>query len=735
MRLTFGLTIFLGAFLLFVVQPMVARMILPVLGGTPAVWNTCMVFFQACLLAGYAYAHVIARGFIGRWQTILHGGILFLPLTVLPIRVVDHVTAAYVPTSAPTAWLLYRLLVSVGLPFFVVSATSPLLQRWFSTTGHSESADPYFLYGASNAGSMLALLAYPFLLEPNVGLTRQSQYWSWGYSSLILLFGVCAIWGWVKPKPTGSHAENSEVKADEPITALTWARWCALAFLPSSLMLGVTTYLSTDIASGPMLWIVPLALYLLSFILTFARREWIPHVWMLNALPWTTMVLVAVLAAGLVWKIWIPIHLLNFFVVAMVCHGTLARSRPASTHLTAFYLALSFGGVLGGAFNALVAPLTLQTIAEYPFVMILACLVIPRRSESSKRPLSRWGELRLPGLILGLTACIASGWTGSSGSALTALATAGVAGALVLVCVRHRTQPVSFALGLGAVLLGIALTEGVNGRLLYRERDFFGVVKVTETPGGTYHRLFHGSTLHGEQSFEPARMREPLTYFTRSGPIGQLMEVFQTNPAPARVGVAGLGVGSLASYARPTDRWVFYEIDPAVTRIASDARFFTYLRDSPAAGLDVVLGDARQRIAREPERGFRLLILDAFSSDAVPVHLMTREAVQIYLQKLAAGGLIAFNLSSRYLDLEPVVGGLALDAGLVCLVRADLAVSPGDKKLGKQPSIWAVMARSPAELRALNRDPRWHPARTVRGESVWTDDYSNLVQHFILGIR
>jgi hypothetical protein len=712
-------------------------MILPVLGGTPAVWNTCMVFFQACLLTGYAYAHAIGRGFglNGRWQTVLHGGVLLVPLVALPIRVADDTSLASLPSRDPTAWLLGRLLVGVGLPFFVVSTTSPLLQRWFSKTGHAESSDPYFLYVASNAGSIMALLAYPFLIEPNVGLSNQSRIWSWGYLALVALCAVSAAWLWGKPKPAEDRDADPTDLPAEPVTVLRWATWCALAFVPSSLMLGVTTYLSTDISSGPMLWIIPLSLYLLSFILTFSRREWLPHALMTGLLPFTTMILVPVLAAGLVWKVLIPVHLLNFFLVAMVCHGTLARLRPGSAHLTSFYLAVSFGGVLGGAFNALVAPLVFQTIAEYPLVLILACFALPRHVANAKHLARSWAAAAAPAIILLLTAAITTGSTGSSGSTATALATTAVAGILILACVRHRRRPISFALSLGAVLLGTSLTEGVNGRLLHRERDFFGVVRVTETADASFHRLFHGSTLHGEQSLEPKRRREPLTYFTPSGPMGQLIDVLNADASPARIAVAGLGVGSLASYARPSDDWVFYEIDAAVDRIARDPQFFTYIRDSQAASLEIRLGDARRSLAADSGVPFRMLILDAFSSDAVPIHLMTREALQLYLRRLAPGGIIAFNLSSRYVDLEPVVGVLAKDAGLVCLVRADTDVPSSERKRGKQPSIWAVMARSPTDLRALNRDPRWHSARAPSGEPVWTDDYSNLARHFILGLR
>ncbi|MBX6312392.1 MAG: fused MFS/spermidine synthase [Isosphaeraceae bacterium] len=728
----FAVTLLVGAALLFCVQPMVAKSVLPLLGGAPAVWNTCMVFFQSLLLAGYAYAHATTSRLGVRRQAILHVAPLVLPLLVLPIDVAHG--ADQPPSQAdPTAWLLRRLLATVGLPFFAVSATAPLLQRWFAETGHPSAEDPYFLYGASNLGSMLALLVYPTLIEPNLGLARQSRYWSIGYMLLAVLVLLCAVLIWRSPRPISCSLDRSE-----PLGSLSNHRragWVALAFIPSSLMLGVTTYLATDIASVPLLWVIPLALYLLTFILVFARRPIVPHAVMVRLLPIAVMLLAPALAAGLVQVFWVPLHLLTFFAAAMVCHGELGRRRPAVGHLTAFYLAVSIGGVLGGIFNALVAPVVFDRVAEYPLAIVLALLAVPAGNQGGWIPRGLAREVVIPFLIFLLAAALLRNLGGIAGTAVGALGVMIASGLMVLVAWTHRSRPVRFALAVGAVLLASGLSSGVDGRLLYRERSFFGVARVTQVEDEDCHRLFHGSTLHGQQCLEPSRRREPLTYFTRSGPIGQVFEVLRERRPSLSVAVVGLGAGTLACYAEPGDRWTFYEIDPVIARIARDPRYFTYLADCRAGLPEVILGDARLRLRDAPAGSYDLIVLDAFSSDAAPTHLLTREALRLYRRKLAAGGLLAFNLSSRYLDLDPVLGALARDAGLIGRIRHDLDLSRAEVRAGKQPSIWAVLAARAADLGPLADDPRWQEPRIRPQEVIWTDDFSDIVPHLLLRPR
>jgi hypothetical protein len=734
MTALYALTICASAALLFLVQPMFARMVLPLLGGSPAVWNTAMVFFQAALLAGYAYAHAGAARLGVRRQAALHLVVLLLPLAVLPIAIPSGWTP---PTQGnPSLWLLGLMAVAVGLPFFAVSATSPLLQRWFAATGHRQASDPYFLYAASNVGSMLALLAYPVVVEPHLRLAEQSRLWMWGYGLVVILIAACAVILWktsghrVPERPTPS----AELPTPTSIAAPRRLRWVFLAFVPSSLMLGVTSYLSSDIAVIPLMWIVPLALYLLTFILAFARREWIPRLLLVRAFPMFVVALVLLYnlqsaepIAGL-----IGLHLVTFFLAALLCHGRLAADRPGPEHLTEFYLWLSVGGVLGGVFNALIAPVVFHAIVEYPLALALACFAGLGAAVPGSAP-----TLRSSGLPA-VRACVAPVLFGVVITALVLLVertpyrtnpvvTGLLFGVPALVCFLFSRQPLRFAIGVGALFVAGSFFQREKGSVLYAERSFFGVNRVMLDPTRQYHLLIHGVTLHGSQSLDPARRHEALTYYHWSGPAGQVLQLYASD-APKQVAVVGLGAGSLATYARPGQAWTYYEIDPAVERIARNEAFFTFLHDA-AAPVGVVPGDARLSLVREPDEKFDVMLLDAFSSDAIPVHLVTREALALYRRKLAPGGLLAFHISNLHLDLEPVFANLARDAGLAALIRDDTDVRPADYRNGKSPSIWLVMARTPADLARLAQDFRWVVPR-ANDQPVWTDDYSSLLRAF-----
>jgi hypothetical protein len=730
----FASTLFLSAALLFSVQPMVAKMTLPLVGGSSAVWGTCMVFFQAALLGGYAYAHLTTTWLGVRRQAIVHAGLILLPLFVLPIGITLDAARSLSPEKDPAAWLLWLLLTTVGLPFFMVSTSAPLLQRWFASTGHPAAADPYFLYGASNLGSLLALLAYPLVLEPQLRLAHQSGAWAVGYGVLVALTLACAIA--VRRSKAGGHPAGdppAAALARERLTAGQWLHWMALAFIPSSLMLGLTMYLTTDIAAIPLLWVIPLALYLLTFILTFARRPVLRHSRMIRALPMAVVILALAMSVSSVTQpIFIPIHLLTFFLAAMVCHGELVRLRPSHEHLTAFYLAMSCGGVVGGLFNALVAPMIFDRVVEYPLALVLTCLVLPQaRPDSStrwSRPLDWALPLTLGAFAWGLSTVVQP----RSESQQDDVGVKLVFGLAALGCYTFKERPVRFALGIGAVLLAGGAYASNFGRVLYQHRDYFGVVRVTHVVSGNYHRLIHGHTLHGQQALGPERRREPLSYYHRSGPIGQVFDGSRTRLAEANIAVIGLGAGTLACFAEPGQRWTFYEIDPVVARIARDPRYFTFLEESRAASTAVVLGDARLKVRDAPEHGYGLIVLDAFSSDAIPTHLLTREALRLYLSKLAQGGLIAFHISNSYIDLAPVLGALARDAHLKCLVRRDLDVGPEDVRRGKEPSIWAVMAARDADLGGLVQDPRWQSPPVRADEAAWSDDFSNIIEHLLV---
>ena len=709
-------TLGMGAGLLFLVEPMIARMVLPQLGGSPSVWNTCMVFFQAALLAGYAYAHAISGM---RRPIVLHAAILAAPLAFLPIAFAPDAAKGLGAGSDLTFWLLGLLIVTAGVPFFAVATTTPVLQGWFARSGHASAADPYFLYGASNLGSLAALVAYPTLVEPNLGLAAQSRLWAAGYALLAISTISCAFT--LRPSAMGKIAREEDA---EPLKLLRWARWAGLAALPSSLMLGVTTYLSTDIAPVPLLWVVPMAIYLLTYVLAFARRPPLSPGLVGRLLPIAVALLTLAMSFGGAAPAMISLHLLTFFLAAMACHGELARLRPPSRHLTAFFLAMSVGGVLGGAFNAIAAPLIFDRLAEYPLAIALACLVLPWPGSGGRRLLDL---ALLPTAIavftLGMTVAIEASTRGAASGVAWKL----VYGAAALACLALGRRPVAFALAIGAVLLAGGLAEGPSARVEHRERGFFGVLKVVRTDGGEARSLVHGATLHGRQDLRPGHRREPLLYYHREGPVAQ---AFEALPGKAAVAIVGLGAGSLACYARAGERWTFYEIDPAVVRIAQDPAFFTFLRDCEAGSPRVVLGDARLRLREAPDGAYDLVVLDAFSSDAVPAHLLTREAWQLYRRKLATGGRIAVHLSNRYLDLVPVVAASALAEGMACRVRSDPASEPERRSRGVEPTTWAVLARGPADLGPLADDSRWMIPEVTPGDRPWSDDWTDLARHF-----
>jgi spermidine synthase len=711
----FGLALFVSAFLLFWVQLMVAKMILPLLGGSPSVWNTCLFFFQATLLLGYGYAYLASQGLKAKQQIWLHGLILLLPLPLLPIALKHWLPPA---DANPISWLLGLLVIEVGLPFFVVATSAPLLQQWFAQADHPDSADPYFLYAASNAGSLLGLLSYPFVIEPNLTLYQQSWGWAIAYVLLAVLILTCGLCLWRQQAPVAQLSTSlAPDSIDKLPTRLQQWGWVLLSFLPSSLLLGTTTYLTTDIAAIPLLWAVPLALYLLTFILAFARRPLIQPQQLVDILPLiiTPLVILLLLKVTQPTVIVLPLHLLGLLMIAYVLHGYLAASRPGSQYLTRFYLLISLGGVLGGLLNAIAAPLLFSTVLEYPLVLILSLLLLPSLPTQSKSRLRTTFPLAV-GLLLG---ALLIGWRVSGQDWLGTGLGLGLLGAIAY---GFSFKPWRWGVGCLIILLLGQFSITSLGGVLTTERSFFGVYQVLQDNVGKYNTLLHGTTVHGRQSFDPARQQEPLTYFTRSGPIGQVLTARQFQ----QVAVLGLGVGTLATYAQPGQTWDFYEIDPLVVKLAQDQRYFTFLAQA-AVPLNLVLGDARLRLAQSVHP-YDLIVMDAFSSDAIPVHLITQEAMQLYLSKLTARGLIAVNITNRYLNLEPVLAGLAQHLGLFAIKRQDLSISESEIAAGKSASRWVVIAQHRQDLAFLTQDQRWQMISAIPNTPVWTDHFSNLVQ-------
>jgi SAM-dependent methyltransferase len=711
----YATTIFLGAFLLFLVQPLFARMALPLLGGAPAVWNVAMVFYQSVLLAGYAYAHW-QGGVNRRWWHIV---LMLTALLTLPLAL----PAGWVPPTDrnPTGWLLALMLVTVGLPFFFVSATNPLLQRWFSNWTGEQGRDPYVLSTASNAGSLLALLAYPLLVERCFTLQMQSRAWMWGYVGLIAGLGACA---WFSRFPERSvKAEATRTVTAKP----SWSQrlyWIGLAFIPSSLMLSVTTYLTTEVGSMPLLWVIPLSLYLLSFVFVFSNQAIFRAAPYQRLMPLLTIFITMVLVSGSNSPAWLifGLHLLALVIFSMACHGALAESRPAPDHLTEFYLWMAGGGVLGGAFNSLVAPLLFTRVLEYPISLVLLAWLGARPDFlKNEKKLSGWDAGRA--LAVGGTTWLLAKIAREAGWIDTSYSNTFIFGLPLLIVFSWLKWPRRFALGLAAIFLGSWQHYGTFGTLLEARRSFYGIHRVFER--GSVRQLVHGTTVHGAQNLDPRWAEEPLTYYARSGPFGQMMQHWPGRSSVKEVGAIGLGVGSIAAYARPGENWTFFELDPTVAALARDPRYFHFLDHSPGQ-VRVVLGDGRLTIQKVRPEQFDLIILDAYSSDSLPVHLLTREALQIYLQKLAPGGLLAFHISNRYLDLEPVLSALTSDAGLAAVVQKNLELPPADLAMGKSASHWVIAGRNSGELAFLAGQPGWRalPAPRI---PVWTDEFSSII--------
>jgi hypothetical protein len=983
MLLVFALTLFVSATMLFTIEPMVGKMMLPLLGGTPAVWNTCMVFFQAILLAGYAYAHASTKWLGPRRQAFLHLGVLVLPFLSFLLNAAlasgmlsPNQNLILGQESHPISALLIVLTLSVGVPMFVVCSSAPLLQRWFSATDHPAARDPYFLYGASNLGSMISLLGYPIWIEPFLTLGGQRGSWVVGYGVLAALIGVCAVLMWkarpatepglapetpgdnpgtthqaasnpgstaikhekksvtrdrgkavAKAAPVVEESQTAQIRAGEPVTWQRRLRWTILAAVPSSLMLGVTTYITTDLAAIPLLWVLPLALYLLTFILVFAQVTiraqnitvftviclvcaggafgltcafqndalhllfWVmalvcigvgvkifwfkdPHLvhrTMIMSMPLLLLLLLFMMLSetklpdlrsnilgvdvklpGLILTI--GLHLLSLFVVSMVCHGELAADRPEPKHLTEFFLLMSVGGVVGGLFNGLVAPVVFNAIVEYQLMMVVACLLLPPLSAGRESHWARWVDVALGGVILAIGVVLLlvryndsvpdpaplravggrwipvaflvaiglwipqvwkrfhqpaepdgevvqdyrlsavldlfmpaallvlflglywglpakgvygrvagiSSWMASKNmdvkpDDLIKVLTFGLP---AILCYTFVERWLRFGLGVGALLLAAGASGVIREEALYQDRSFFGVLKVensyifypsTEYPEFRYevNRLVHGTTLHGKQIItDDVNLRNtPISYYFATGPVGQVFRTYNTDPKRP-FAVIGLGTGTMACYAMPGQRVDYYDIDPVVVDISYDTNeFFTFAEDAEDRGVDIglILGDARltfepkgerprlrplrarkgsPKPARKfgtnlkPDDKYGLIVVDAFSSDAIPVHLITKQAIEIYLERMLEDAILCIHISNRYLDLHPVLANIAVALNLEGYHMSD----DDNSGLGKNRSHWVILSRKKEHIQRLLEMPRWqvnNDQLALLGVALW----------------
>ena len=725
--LVYTAAIFVSALLLFSVQPLFAKMVLPRLGGSPAVWSVAMVFFQSLLLAGYVYAHLLMRINNRLIPILVHLALLIVAFLTLPLAI----TARWgePPTGGYAIWLLGLFVASIGLPFFALAANNPLLQAWFVRSGHPGGADPYFLYASSNIGSFLALLSYPFVFEPIFTLRMQNLIWTGGYGLLIVLIASSGFLLWRSPATAPSAvAAASDAPSPPPATR---ARWIFLAAVPSGLLIAVTAHISTDVAAAPLLWVLPLSLYLLTWVLVFQSRPLLPHKWVLLAQPIAIAGVIVLLAVGGEQNLLLTIggHQLCFFVIAMTCHGELARTRPAPKYLTGFYVALSFGGMIGGLFAGLIAPNVFSWIAEYPILIALAALCRPLQDE-------RWP--RLSGVVWILAAMgalaliVASQTKGETFEWLEehrVYVAGGVAALGMLLALAFNTARLKLAAIAALAVMLVRAYPADEGRV-DTVRSFFGVHKIVTTPSGMYHVLMHGTTIHGAQKVAnddgtPIQGRpEPISYYYKDGGIGQAISAIRERKgAPLRVAAIGVGSGTLACAAAPDERWTFFEIDQTMVDTARDPKYFTYVQNCQP-DFKPVIGDARLTFAREAGGTYDLIIVDAYSSDAIPIHLATREAMKIYKDRLAPQGVVLMHVSNRHLELASVVVGIADANGMKSWVYDEDSGRDGEYIFATNV---VVSARAEADIGKLASSEKWDETEPAANQRVWTDDYCNVL--------
>jgi len=725
----FALAIFTSAMLVFIVEPMVTKLILPQLGGSAAVWNTAMVFFQAALLLGYGYAHVLQRVKSLRVQLCVHLVLLIIAALVLPL----HISGVLGDPDShhPILWLLGVLGLSIGAPFAVLSATAPLLQAWYARVRVDEpdAKNPYVLYAASNLGSFIALLAYPVVIEPLLTLKMQTFSWTMGYGLFFILAAILAVYSW---GARGQPAAAALVRSD-PIPWKSKITWVLLAAAPSSLMLGVTQHLTTDIASVPFLWVIPLALYLLTFVFAFSDKPPIPfHMTVLLQAAFVTVCAWMLPFSTVYWALLFALHLGTFFFTALLCHQGLAARRPPPDRLTEFYLLLSLGGVLGGAFNALLAPVIFDTVREYPLVLLLALFARPKPTE--KPAMVEWylcaaavvlaAAPPLLFLVMKLKPDLARvlSWDLAAKASYIFF---GVAGVLAFMLRKQRN------LMIGVLTLLTVCAHTVAGRYTWiaGDRSFFGILRVatyTDPTLGEVHMLLHGTTLHGAEIVDPTNRCVPMLYYAPVTPLGQAMRKVQgAHPGGIQAGVVGLGTGSMAAYMRAQDKLDYFEIDPLVPLFAHNPRLFNFIDHcADGAPVNIVMGDARISLAKEPPRKYDILIIDAFSSDAVPTHLLTVEALRIYLAALKPDGIVVLHLSNR--NLEITQPAIAAAAAIGAPALHQIYYEDENQAANVEASTEAlILSPTPAGTILFSVDPRWEtpPSTKVR---PWTDDYTNL---------
>jgi len=722
----FSLTLLLSAAMMFALQPMVGKMLLPHIGGTPAGWVVAMAFFQVMLLAGYLLAHIFSTA-----RTRLHGilyiAALLAGIGFLPIHLAK--TAGGLPPSAGAADIFMLLTFCVAVPFIALSATSSTIQRLFTATGHRAAHDPYFLYAASNLGSFSGLLLYPLLVEPRLGLSQQAGLLAKGYM-LLLAFAVLCLLITFFQKSAKQKKHAADALRAPKIPAKEYAYWIVLSFIPSSLLMGVTVYITTDVISVPMIWVLPLGLYLLTFILAFGRKTFISIERLERWHPYAVyLAILLIYVAKLGWLSTlggIGFVLAVFFIVALSCHMRLAARRPLESNskgLTAFYLMLSVGGALGGVLNSFIIPYVLDTLVEFPLVLLASLLLHPAAGLHS-----RTGKVLASLLAIGIVFANIPPMQAPFNATLARYALTALGAWLLLTSLfmkpAWREKPLILASVTFFLLMQFTIAEN---RELLRLRNFYGTIRVYERTvqdnkdSAPYliRYMQHGTTVHGLQVMDdPALKNMPTAYFTTQGPLGDIFNGY----APKNVVVIGLGAGSIHCHAAPDRKFTFIEIDADIVTVAKE-KFSALAECRNAAAPDLIVGDGRLEMQRLQDRAFDMLIIDAFSSDSIPTHLLTAEAFALYLERLSKDGVIVINISNRYFDLRAAIAATADTLGLDAQYGKDLSA---DRPAYSRESMWMLLTRKGKMPDTLPR-PRWQPAEAKEALKPWTDDYTNLL--------
>lgn len=732
-----AVTLFLSAFLLFSVQPFFAKLVLPRLGGSPAVWSVAMVFFQSVLLAGYGYAHFLTSRVPLKAAVIVHVCLLAAAALALPIAIPEG--WARPPADGQAYWLFGLFCVSVGLPFFAVSANGPLLQAWFSRSGHSHAKDPYFLYSASNIGSIASLVLYVLLVEPFSDMAQQSNYWTIGFVILAVLIAACGMTAMAQAGGAAQPAASGLRESARADTKAVWRErlvWTACAFLPSALLVSVTAYISTDVAAAPFLWIVPLALFLLTFVIAFQKTPVIAHKTVEKLFPFLVILLLFLTLVSLHLPIMfaIVLHFLGFFAVALCSHGMLAERRPRAERLTEFYFAMSIGGVLGGVFSSFAAMHLFNWIAEYPLLLIAALFTAP--VIRGDRPFVRF--LTCGGLaaaaVVSLSLIDRAGLLPTVSDYGSLFLLNAVFGLLALYFLFRDPKASLF---LCCAMFGATFVFTSFFLSAVSERSFFGVVRIIDDAKTGVRKLQHGTTLHGATRLadidSPNVRPVPLTYYGDQGGMSIAIAAARRNFGGrlAYSGVIGVGAGSLACRFQPGENLDLYEIDPAIVRISKDPHLFPFLS---ACGQDarIIVGDGRIEAAGVAPGAYDLLVVDAFSSDSIPVHLLTREAVELFMSKIRPDGLLVMHISNNHLELESVVSAVAKSLGLSVRVGY-FSPEKNAETLGMETSSdVAVLARHDAAFGHLLEDSHWR-AVDPGSTKPWTDGYSNVLAAMVRG--